>query len=72
MFEQILITAAVFALFFVFVGVRIILKKDGTFRGSCSSQNITGDDTCSICGKSTGESCKMDEAMEAAIEQEKE
>ena len=71
MLHSFLITAGAFAIFFVFIGIRIILKKDGQFRGSCSSQNITGDDTCSICGRETDEGCgEEDAAMAAALAEE--
>ena len=49
--QEILVAFVVLALCFAGIGIRIILLKDGKFRGSCSSQNVTGDDSCSICGK---------------------
>ena len=46
--------------------------KDGQFRGSCSSQNVTGDEECSICGRKEDEGCgEEDKLMQAAIEAEK-
>ena len=50
------------ALFFVLMSVRILLKKDGEFKGTCASQspflNKDGD-SCGFCGKTVkpGESC---------------
>ena len=71
--ENILWTAGVIALFFVCVGIRIILLKDGKFRGSCGSQNITGDGKCSICGKEDTSGCdnNQDEAMKNVLQAEK-
>lgn len=64
---------AAFAIFFIGIGIRMFLVKDGEFRGSCSSQNVTGDEECQICGRKTDEGCgnEDDELMKAAIEAEK-
>ncbi|MEM7548196.1 MAG: hypothetical protein AAF363_00870 [Bacteroidota bacterium] len=50
------------ALFFVLMSVRILLKKDGEFKGTCASQNpfLNKDGaSCGYCGKTVepGESC---------------
>lgn len=55
--ENILWAVGAIVLLFCGVGVRILLLKDGKFRGSCSSQNVTGDDKCSICGKTDTSDC---------------
>lgn len=50
------------ALFFILMSVRILLKKNGEFKGTCASQspwlNKDGD-TCGYCGKNiaAGEEC---------------
>jgi len=55
------------ALFFVLMSVRLILKKDGEFKGTCASQspflNKEGE-SCGFCGKTmTGEeSCGREES----------
>ncbi|MEQ8549153.1 MAG: hypothetical protein RIC03_14665 [Cyclobacteriaceae bacterium] len=55
------------ALFFVLMSVRLILKKDGEFKGTCASQspflNKSGE-SCGFCGKTmTGdESCGKSES----------
>ena len=39
---------------FVGIGIKIILKKNGKFAGTCASQNPflnKGDEPCGICGK---------------------
>lgn len=46
------------ALFFAGLGIRILLKKDGKFRGTCASQSPflkseLGE--CSVCGKTVGD-----------------
>ena len=70
--ENILWTAVVIALFFVCVGIRIILIKDGKFRGSCGSQNVTGDGKCSICGKTDTSGCEnsTDDVIKEALQAE--
>lgn len=59
--ENILWAVGAIVLLFCGVGVRILLLKDGKFRGSCSSQNVTGDGTCSICGKTDTSGCENNE-----------
>ncbi|WP_258103037.1 hypothetical protein [Marinoscillum sp. MHG1-6] len=50
------------ALFFILMSVRLILKKNGEFKGTCASQspflNKEGT-TCGYCGKTlkSGDSC---------------
>jgi hypothetical protein len=48
---------------FAMIATRIILVKDGEFRGTCASnnpmlKNEIGE--CSVCGKKPGEECKGD------------
>lgn len=63
----VLLTIGFIALFFVLMSVRLILKKNGEFKGTCASQspylNKEGG-TCGYCGKtmSEGESCGKDES----------
>ena len=49
-----LLTIGIFALFFVLLSVRLLLIKNGEFRGTCASQspwlNKEGV-TCGYCGK---------------------
>ena len=57
----------IFMLSFVFagIGVKILLKKNGKFSGTCASQspflNKEGE-SCGICGASAEEKCKNEEA----------
>lgn len=48
------------ALFFILMSTRILLKKDGEFRGTCASnnpmlKNELGE--CTVCGKSVDKEC---------------
>ena len=55
-----LITILMLAFVFIGIGIKIILKKDGEFAGTCASQspflNKEGE-TCSFCGKTADEMC---------------
>ena len=51
------------AIFFIFMSVRLILLKDGEFKGTCASQNPylnKEGDACGFCGRQPGEACKND------------
>ena len=71
--QNVVAAIVMFALFFVFLGIRVLLGKDKAFRGSCGSMNVTGsgDGSCSICGRKEGDPCgnedEPSEAMKAAI-----
>ena len=57
------ITILMLAFVFVAIGIKIILKKDGKFAGTCASQNPflnNGEETCSFCGKTAEEICPND------------
>ena len=50
------------ALFFILMSVRLILRKNGEFKGTCASQNPylkNEGGTCGYCGKdlNAGEEC---------------
>ena len=57
----------IFMLTFVFtgVGIKILLKKNGKFSGTCASQspflNKEGE-SCGLCGAKPEEKCKNEEA----------
>lgn len=60
--QVVLLGIGIFALFFVGLSIRILLKKDGEFKGTCASQNpyLNKDGaSCGFCGKTVkpGESC---------------
>tara|TARA_B110000879_G_scaffold82559_1_gene114597 strand:+ start:266 stop:469 length:204 start_codon:yes stop_codon:yes gene_type:complete len=60
-----LITIFMLAFVFAGIGVKILLKKNGKFSGTCASQspflNKEGE-SCGICGASPEEKCKNEEA----------
>ena len=58
--QTVLLGVGFFALFFILLSVRILLKKDGEFKGTCASQNpyLNKDGAaCGFCGKAPGEAC---------------
>jgi hypothetical protein len=62
--QTIIATLVIIALVFVFIGVRILLVKNGEFRGTCASNNpmLTNQiGECTVCGKRPDEDCKKDE-----------
>lgn len=53
MMMTLLLALGIFALFFVGVGIRLILIKDGEFRGTCASKNPLLQEqgaVCNVCG----------------------
>ena len=57
----ILLSIALVSLALAGIALRILLKKDGQFSGTCSSNNPLvqkGDGVCSICGAKPFENCK--------------
>ncbi len=60
--QVVLLGIGIFALFFVGLSIRILLKKDGEFKGTCASQNPYLNKegaSCGFCGKTVqpGEDC---------------
>jgi len=60
----VLITIGMLALAFAGIAVKIWMKKDGEFAGTCASQspflNKEGEN-CSFCGATPEEQCKKEE-----------
>lgn len=59
--ELLLITIILLALAFAGIAVKILLKKDGKFAGTCASNNPILQDEgagCSVCGARPEEMCK--------------
>ena len=61
--QIVLLSMGVFAFFFIGLSIRILLKKDGEFKGTCASQNpyLNKEGTsCGFCGKviKPGEECE--------------
>jgi hypothetical protein len=63
--ETLLLALSVFALVFVGLGIRILIKKNGEFRGTCSTQKQALQDVygigCPVCGKDANEECRQPE-----------
>ena len=64
-FSQIFfITVFMLAFVFAAIGIKILLKKNGKFSGTCASQspflNKEGE-ACGICGAKPEEKCKNEE-----------
>ena len=67
--ETILLTVGLLGLGFAGIAIKILVKKDGEFAGTCSSNNPlldNEDGSCSICGASRGERCQQAELPEGA------
>ena len=61
--NTVLLTILIMSIAFAMIATRIILVKNGEFRGSCASnnpmlKNAVGE--CSVCGKKPEEDCKKD------------
>lgn len=57
----VLITVAFMALAFAGIAIKLLVKKDGEFAGTCASSNpmlSDGNGTCSVCGAKPSELCK--------------
>ena len=53
------------AFVFASVGIKILLKKNGEFSGTCASQNPLLNkegESCGICGAKPEEKCKNEES----------
>ena len=56
-----LISIIMMVFVFVGIGIKIIIKKDGKFSGTCASQNplLNQDgEPCGLCGATNEEKCK--------------
>jgi len=59
--ELISLTVLLLALAVAGIAIKILLKPNGTFSGTCASQNLylnQQGESCSICGAKIGEECK--------------
>ena len=48
-----LLTSILIAFVFIAIGIKIIIKKNGEFSGTCASQNpfLNKEEPCGYCGK---------------------
>lgn len=62
--KVILLSIGLLALGFAGIAIKILLKKDGEFAGTCASQspflNKEGEN-CGLCGATPEEQCKKEE-----------
>ena len=59
-----LITLGMIAIAFAGIGIKILVKKNGKFSGTCASQNplINKEgEPCGLCGAMPDEKCKNEE-----------
>jgi rRNA maturation endonuclease Nob1 len=59
--ELILITIGLLGLAFAGIAIKILIKKDGKFAGTCASNNpLINEDgaACGLCGATPEEKCK--------------
>ena len=62
--EIYIITIALLAIAFIGISIKIILKKDGKFSGTCASNNPflnKNGEKCGYCGADPGERCNNNE-----------
>jgi len=62
--KLVLITIVMLALAFAGIAIKILVKKDGKFAGTCASNNPMlneNGEACSICGARPEEKCKGDD-----------
>ena len=56
-----LITIGLLVLVFAGIGIKILIRKNGKFSGTCASQNPllhNEGEACGYCGKPAGETCE--------------
>jgi len=62
-----LLTIGLLALAVAGIAIKILVKKDGQFAGTCASNNpMVNEDgeACGFCGAKPNEKCKSDEVKE--------
>ena len=67
MVPVILLSIGIMAFLFVGVGIKILLKKNGEFAGTCASNNPLLQQegaSCSICGARPSEQCKAEDPVQ--------
>ncbi len=59
--QLVLLTILLLTIAFAGIAIKILVKKDGEFSGTCASNNPVLNDTgesCSLCGAKPNERCK--------------
>ncbi len=68
MIEVIIISIIILSLAVSGIAIKILIKKNGEFSGTCSSNNPflnNNNKTCSYCGASPNEDCKSKKSGES-------
>lgn len=63
------LSVALMAIYFIFMSVRLLLLKNGEFKGTCASQSPflrNEGTTCGFCGKEIG-SCESEDSNESEV-----
>ena len=61
--QEAIIAIVFMAIAFAGIAIKILVKKDGEFAGTCASKNPvlnTEGEACGLCGASPEEKCKSD------------
>ncbi|MBK7425861.1 MAG: hypothetical protein IPI60_01900 [Saprospiraceae bacterium] len=69
-FTVALLSVAIIGLAFALLAIRILLKKNGEFKGTCANNNPfmqKAGVTCGVCGKTAGEDCRKEDLPEVQI-----
>ena len=70
MFAYIALTIILMSIFIAGIGLRMLLVKNGEFRGTCAQNNPMLKKeigNCPVCGKTPEEQCKKEELSQASI-----
>ncbi|MEZ4919514.1 MAG: hypothetical protein R2792_10480 [Saprospiraceae bacterium] len=65
MYTVILLSIGLVFIAFLMFSLRILLVKNGTFRGTCANNNpmlVKEGATCGVCGRKPGEECADNKA----------
>ncbi len=66
--KVVLLAIALLAVGFAGIAIKILVKKDGKFAGTCASQNPLLNkegEACSLCGARPEEQCKAEDTATA-------
>jgi hypothetical protein len=65
MIPVLIASVAIMLLAFALFGIRVLLVKNGEFKGTCANNNpfmVKEGATCGVCGRVAGDPCGQDEA----------
>ncbi len=66
LFPTLILSIFIVGFVFVGVGIRMLLLKNGEFRGTCATMNPylkSQVGNCTVCGRAPGEDCKKEDAV---------